>query len=154
MGGVLIVLTLGLIAGAFFHGILRSFWIASTLATVTSAVLWVVGVYALLAISAPNELGGPLLLAPILLTFGTTFVGAVTAGFVVRMARKASHPAGCCKGCGYNLTGNVSGVCPECGLAVQGGNADQTDGGPPAVNTPSVPRRTSAGAAEPTSLPG
>ncbi|HNQ21848.1 MAG TPA: hypothetical protein PKK06_02015 [Phycisphaerae bacterium] len=22
-----------------------------------------------------------------------------------------------CKGCGYNLTGNVSGVCPECGTA-------------------------------------
>jgi len=20
-----------------------------------------------------------------------------------------------CKGCGYNLTGNVSGICPECG---------------------------------------
>jgi hypothetical protein len=23
-----------------------------------------------------------------------------------------------CRGCGYNLTGNVSGVCPECGRAV------------------------------------
>jgi len=22
---------------------------------------------------------------------------------------------GCCKKCGYNLTGNVSGICPECG---------------------------------------
>ena len=25
-----------------------------------------------------------------------------------------------CDGCGYDLTGNVSGVCPECGLAVPG----------------------------------
>ncbi len=24
-------------------------------------------------------------------------------------------PKGCCLPCGYNLTGNVSGVCPECG---------------------------------------
>jgi hypothetical protein len=32
----------------------------------------------------------------------------------VRMARdKAEGP--CCPTCGYNLTGNVSGVCPECG---------------------------------------
>ena len=23
-----------------------------------------------------------------------------------------------CRGCGYNLTGNVSGVCPECGILV------------------------------------
>jgi hypothetical protein len=25
------------------------------------------------------------------------------------------HPLGLCPRCGYNLTGNVSGVCPECG---------------------------------------
>lgn len=24
-------------------------------------------------------------------------------------------PRGCCLNCGYNLTGNVSGACPECG---------------------------------------
>jgi hypothetical protein len=27
-------------------------------------------------------------------------------------------PAGHCRQCGYNLTGNVSGRCPECGTAV------------------------------------
>lgn len=26
---------------------------------------------------------------------------------------------GCCPGCGYNLTGNVSGICPECGKAIE-----------------------------------
>jgi predicted RNA-binding Zn-ribbon protein involved in translation (DUF1610 family) len=26
-----------------------------------------------------------------------------------------------CKSCGYNLTGNVSGVCPECGTAISAG---------------------------------
>jgi len=25
------------------------------------------------------------------------------------------HPSHCCSHCGYNLTGNTSGVCPECG---------------------------------------
>lgn len=29
-------------------------------------------------------------------------------------ARREGH----CRACGYNLTGNVSGVCPECGMAV------------------------------------
>lgn len=24
----------------------------------------------------------------------------------------------CCESCGYNLTGNISGVCPECGVMV------------------------------------
>ena len=30
-----------------------------------------------------------------------------------------SHPSGSlCPACGYDLTGNVSGVCPECGVGV------------------------------------
>jgi hypothetical protein len=27
-------------------------------------------------------------------------------------------PPGHCRKCGYNLTGNVSGVCPECGQRI------------------------------------
>jgi len=30
------------------------------------------------------------------------------------------NPPGCCQHCGYNLTGNVSGRCPECGSSVAG----------------------------------
>ncbi len=32
--------------------------------------------------------------------------------------RLLGHPTGHCQTCGYNLTGNVSGICPECGNAV------------------------------------
>lgn len=35
-----------------------------------------------------------------------------------RMRRR--FPPGCCAGCGYELTGNTSGVCPECGRPVSG----------------------------------
>ncbi|MHC4092819.1 MAG: hypothetical protein ACYSVY_21515, partial [Planctomycetota bacterium] len=31
--------------------------------------------------------------------------------------RDRRPPKGHCRGCGYNLRGNVSGVCPECGVA-------------------------------------
>jgi hypothetical protein len=37
------------------------------------------------------------------------------------VARALSRPIpmhGCCPNCDYNLTGNVSGICPECGTAV------------------------------------
>ncbi len=39
-------------------------------------------------------------------------------------------PPGHCRKCGYNLTGNVSGRCPECGSAVAAGalRPDQLDG--------------------------
>ena len=29
-----------------------------------------------------------------------------------------AKPPGCCAVCGYNLTGKVSGVCPECGAII------------------------------------
>ncbi|NLE96308.1 MAG: hypothetical protein GX600_11650 [Dehalococcoidia bacterium] len=32
-------------------------------------------------------------------------------------------PPGHCQKCGYNLTGNVSGICPECGEKVEAGTA-------------------------------
>jgi hypothetical protein len=32
--------------------------------------------------------------------------------------RDRRYPPGHCQTCGYNLTGNVSGICPECGTAV------------------------------------
>ncbi len=31
------------------------------------------------------------------------------------------HAAGACRNCGYNLTGNVSGRCPECGRSIDAG---------------------------------
>ena len=34
----------------------------------------------------------------------------------IRLEQRASH--GLCVHCGYNLTGNVSGICPECELPI------------------------------------
>ena len=57
-----------------------------------------------------------------------TPVGVIPAGplglILVSIALWAFLPAvfldaGCCYKCGYDLTGNVSGVCPECGRPIQ-----------------------------------
>lgn len=46
-------------------------------------------------------------------------VGPVLALAILTLARiiskKSEFPVGHCRTCGYNLTGNVSGICPECG---------------------------------------
>ena len=34
---------------------------------------------------------------------------------IILWRRDRRHPPGYCQKCGYDLTGNVSGVCPECG---------------------------------------
>ena len=50
-------------------------------------------------------------------------IGAILTGYGCLWHRKAERIAhrrayGICMGCEYDLTGNTSGVCPECGAAV------------------------------------
>lgn len=42
----------------------------------------------------------------------------ICAAAVAWWRDRRRFPAGCCSACGYDLTGNVSGTCPECGQAV------------------------------------
>ncbi len=48
------------------------------------------------------------------------FLVAVIVGIPVHRKRRQRMLLGHCRSCGYNLTGNVSGVCSECGEPVQG----------------------------------
>jgi hypothetical protein len=48
---------------------------------------------------------------PLLLSVGLT-------GFLFWRDRRRVSPANCCTACGYDLTGNASGVCPECGASI------------------------------------
>ncbi|HEX4793630.1 MAG TPA: hypothetical protein VH370_07560 [Humisphaera sp.] len=43
-----------------------------------------------------------------------TMVAALPAAWLGYRALRRKNPAGC-PACGYNLTGNISGICPECG---------------------------------------
>jgi len=59
-----------------------------------------------------------------LLVGGLLMIGNVVSAYPT--ARSASKPQAvlACQRCGYDLTGNVSGVCPECGTGVPGRVAD------------------------------
>ena len=43
-----------------------------------------------------------------------------------RITRRRRMRTGLCRSCGYNLTGNTSGVCPECGAAITTVESSQT----------------------------
>jgi len=45
-------------------------------------------------------------------------VGAIAIAVTRSITRSRVKSAGQCAHCGYNLTGNVSGVCPECGMKI------------------------------------
>lgn len=61
------------------------------------------------------------------LTEGITVAVMALPGLVLalRVYAKAHpglrYPAGCCRGCGYDLRGNTSGRCPECGAGLRSG---------------------------------
>ncbi len=84
--GVLIVLLLGVVAGCVFHFIWRRFWVASAVATLAATLLWGGGCYLLFALTAPNEMGPPLLM-PVISTVVTAFLGALVGGGILRAVR-------------------------------------------------------------------
>jgi len=59
---------------------------------------------------------------------------AITACLHIRERRRASRSHEC-QTCGYNLTGNVSGICPECGTKIK---IAQTDASPTSESIDSI----------------
>jgi len=64
--------------------------------------------------------------------FGTvlyTSVGGFLGWSVARICLRFRRPfnLGVCQKCGYNLRGNVTGICPECGTEVHEVSSDQAD---------------------------
>ena len=67
---------------------------------------------------APGGTQGWFLLVAVPFVYPLALTAAASA--LVARARVARRSrAGACKPCGHDLTGNVSGVCPECGAAAR-----------------------------------
>lgn len=56
---------------------------------------------------------GPFVTIPLWLPFL-----AVSVASAIAWQRSRRKPPGHCQKCGYDLTGNVTGVCPECGVRI------------------------------------
>ena len=51
------------------------------------------------------------------LAVGVLALPGVVVAVLIASRRPCAPDPGCCCRCGYDLTGNESGVCPECGAA-------------------------------------
>jgi len=56
------------------------------------------------------------LVLPLLLSLPLSLIAVVK--LIVWASSKLRHAKGHCPMCGYDLTGNTSGVCPECGTKI------------------------------------
>jgi hypothetical protein len=66
-----------------------------------------------------SALGEFYVVAPLWMLF---LIAALPTAFLWWLDRRRI-PLGHCQKCGYNLTGNVSGICPECGQKLNGTTA-------------------------------
>ncbi len=66
-------------------------------------------------VSYPDGFPGGYILTPLWLPFA---VVALPTAWLWWLDRRRRIPPGHCQKCGYDLTGNVSGRCPECGESV------------------------------------
>lgn len=102
VGGCLVGLTLGLVCAALIskrRPAQVTMWLLAVVSPVVVASA-IVGHSALIVLGAPA------------LAF------ASTCGILNRVLKEL-YPSGFCQNCGYDLTGNVSGVCPECGTKAE-----------------------------------
>jgi hypothetical protein len=71
----------------------------------------------------PIRFGSPrFAIAPVLVASLSYLLSVIATWMIAaRIRRLRLRVPYSCAGCGYNLTGNVSGVCPECGTSVPTG---------------------------------
>ena len=112
----------------------NAFWSIAGSVIAVNAVLFGTGCYLALQLV---DLPGLIVTAPLFVSFTPPprffafavpptilAISAMTWGYVggrvvgAGIARRTMLIKGCCSACGYNLTGNTSGVCPECGTKV------------------------------------
>ena len=99
--------------GDWIHGSVVTFVVACVCASV-------LGLAATFLPSHPDPKELPIVLAVVVWSLSIT-LGTCTAVWNTRRHRRGRQK-GRCRTCGYDLTGNTSGVCPECGQAIGAGN--------------------------------
>ncbi len=106
--GMIVFCTITLVISAGAHTKIRDYVVASVVAAPISCALFILAAYLQLGYLDP--------FFPIIFMFGSCYALGIAfiVGIPFRLGRR-KHPPGHCQRCGYNLTGNTSGTCPECG---------------------------------------
>jgi hypothetical protein len=119
----------------------RRLWLIAWLVSAALLVLSAIGGYPSYqrALSKHGSLWAYILNASNLGLCAATLI-ALPAGVARRLLARRRRPQGCIH-CGYDQTGNVSGVCPECGRATPDRVANVNSGEPPADASSSAVHR-------------
>ncbi len=105
------------------------FWRAATAVVASFAVMTAINFVLAWQFSSSAWSSLPLMISLRVLGYGLPIL---IFGLLGRWYPTVRIPPGHCQKCGYDLTGNVSGVCPECGAEARSGQlsglSNQSDG--------------------------
>ena len=109
--GIFVLSATGIIVSLTMHAVVRRYVLATIVSATVTTIVFQVLAYVHVGYLDP--------FFPIAVVVGWFYAGAIAGvvGIPFRLARKR-RPPGHCQACGYNLTGNMSGTCPECGKGV------------------------------------
>ncbi|UCE61530.1 MAG: hypothetical protein JSU63_07225 [Phycisphaerales bacterium] len=116
MIGLLMLLGIALVVSLLCHALIRRPGLAVVTAGCTTTALFNLAAYLHAGFLDP--------FFPIAV-FVAGLYGCIVAWFVGipfrihRRRQKTREDSSSCRNCGYNLTGNISGICPECGRAIE-----------------------------------
>lgn len=86
---IAIVIALGAVFGLASCTMVRGTWRAGLLGALSATIAWLCGVNLLFLLTAPNELGLPLL-RPVIYAFGTAFVPSLLVSWLRQVKPAAS----------------------------------------------------------------
>lgn len=106
---------LAVISASFSHYYIRRYLPASLVAAAASMGIYALGVYLIVGQLTPLFQFDCVIFTPY------TFAVGILVGvpFAVGRRRNPSYLPGHCQTCGYDLTGNESGICSECGTRIE-----------------------------------
>jgi len=112
---LLVFIGLAVVSAICFHAISRRYFVASFCSgCVVSFAFVIIGTYVAGHVDP---------FFPIALVVGGVFATGIAVLIGIPFAVRRRARFGQCQKCGYDLTGNVSGVCPECGSLINTGKS-------------------------------
>ena len=115
------LLALALIPVSAFHAAryaARTGIVFTIYGCLVSSVFWLYYLFDDQAVRVEDSVLRNMIITASLLTVVLAAACRFTASLRCRWDRRLRFPPGHCQRCAYNLTGNTSGVCPECGTEI------------------------------------
>jgi hypothetical protein len=113
LAGLLAFIAMSIVCATVCHALMHRYALAVAISAFATSGLFLVLVTHIDGRTDPLILGAFIFC----MLYGSVIGLIVGVPFAVYRRRHAIPP-GCCKICGYFLTGNTSGVCPECGTTI------------------------------------